>query len=84
MSRFFLYVAYSVPHYPLEEPEEWMSQYDHLNLHPSRKLFAASVTHMDAGIGKIVEALDRTGARENTLILFISDYVGLLSWQSDT
>lgn len=81
---FFLYVAYSVPHYPLEEPEEWMSQYDDLNLHPSRKLFAASVTHMDAGIGKIVEALDRTGARENTLILFISDNGGQLSWQSDT
>lgn len=79
---FFLYVAYSVPHYPLDEPVVWTSRYDHLNLHPSRKLFAASVTHMDDGIGKIIEALERTHQRENTLVLFISDNGGQESWQS--
>lgn len=77
---FFLYVAYSVPHYPLDEPSEWTSLYDELNLFPSRKLFAASVTHMDAGIGKIIEALEETGQRKNTLILFISDNGGQQSW----
>jgi len=80
---FFLYVAYSVPHYPLEESEEWTSRYDALNLSPSRKLFAASVTHMDAGIGKILDALQRTGKRDNTLILFISDNGGQHSWDSE-
>ncbi len=80
----FLYVAYSVPHYPLDEPDEWTSLYDDVNLHPSRKWFAASVTHMDAGIGKIVDALEKTGQRENTVILFISDNGGQHSWQSET
>lgn len=80
---FFLYVAYSVPHYPLQEPEMWTAQYDHLNLNPSRKAFAASVTHMDDGIGRILEALDRTGQRKNTLILFISDNGGQQAWQSN-
>ena len=81
---FFLYVAYSVPHYPLDEPKEWTSQYDHLNLYPSQKQFAAAVTHMDAGIGRIIEALERTGQRENTLILFTSDNGSQRSWDSDT
>ena len=81
---FFLYVAYSVPHYPLEEPDEWLSLYDNLTFEPSRKRFAASVSHMDDGIGKIVNALKRTGKYENTLVLFISDNGGQHSWQSDT
>jgi len=81
---FFLYVAYSVPHYPLDEPEEWTSIYDSLMMFPSRKQYAAAVSHMDHGVGRIVEALDRMGLRENTLILFMSDNGGQESWQSET
>lgn len=81
---FFLYVAYSVPHFPLNEPEKWTSLYDDMVLHPSRKWFAASVSHMDAGIGEIIEALEKNRLRQNTLILFISDNGGQKSWQSQT
>ncbi|MEX0882942.1 MAG: sulfatase-like hydrolase/transferase, partial [Cyclobacteriaceae bacterium] len=70
---FFLYVAHHVPHYPLSEPEKYLSIYDDQTMmHPSRKLYAASVSHMDEGIGKIIDALERTGQRENTLIIFVS------------
>ncbi len=79
---FFLYVAYSVPHYPLNEPEKWTAIYDETMMYISRKWFAASVTHMDAGIGRIIDALERTGQRENTLVLFISDNGGQKSWHS--
>ena len=82
---FFLYVAHHVPHFPLDEPDEWLSIYDDIPMmHPSRKLFAASVTRMDDGIGQIVDALERTGQRENTLILFISDNGGQHSWHHET
>jgi arylsulfatase A-like enzyme len=81
---FFLYVAHHVPHFPLDEPDEWVSLYDGLAMHPSRKLFAASVSHMDEGIGKITEALERSGKRENTLVLVFSDNGGQHSWHSDT
>jgi len=81
---YFLYVAYSVPHYPLDEPEEWTRQYDDQDLFPSRKLYAASVTHMDAGVGKIIQALEQTKQRENTLVIFLSDNGGQHSWQSET
>jgi len=79
---FFLYVAYSVPHYPLNEPEKWTKIYDETMMYISRKWFAASVTHMDAGIGRIIDALERTGQRGNTLVLFISDNGGQKSWHS--
>lgn len=81
---FFLWLAHHVPHFPLDEPEEWLSLYDEPGMHPSRKLFAASVSHLDSGIGKIIEALERTGKRENTLILFLSDNGGQHSWHSNT
>lgn len=80
---FFLYVAYSVPHYPLKEPEEWLSRYRDID-EPSRRWFAASVTHMDDGIGQIVKALDESGLREDTLVIFVSDNGGQKSWSSST
>ena len=83
-SPFFIYITYSVPHYPLDEPKEWTSMYDGLAIAPSRKWFAASVTHMDAGIGEIIEALNKTGQRDNTLVLFVSDNGGQFSWHSAT
>ncbi|WP_162340563.1 sulfatase-like hydrolase/transferase [Cyclobacterium salsum] len=80
---FFLYLAHHVPHYPLEETEAYLSLYDDKpQMHPSRKLFAASVSHLDEGIGKILKTLEETGQRENTVILFLSDNGGQKSWQS--
>jgi arylsulfatase A-like enzyme len=79
---FFLYVAYSVPHSPLDEPEQWTSRYERIK-ETSRRLFAASVTHMDYGIGRIIDALERKGIRENTLVVFVSDNGGQESWHSN-
>jgi len=81
---FFLYLAHHVPHYPLDEPDEWLNRYSDKDMFSPRKLFAASVTHMDDAIGKIIDALERTGQRRNTLILFTSDNGGQHSWHSDT
>ena len=38
--------------------------------------YAAMVTQMDAGIGRLLAELDRTGAAENTLVLFLQDNGG--------
>lgn len=79
----FLYAAYSVPHYPLDEPRRWVDMYADI-ADESRRWYAASVTHMDAQIGRIVKAIDDAGLRENTLIVFVSDNGGQKSWQSAT
>ncbi len=69
---FFLYVAYSVPHFPIEEEAKWIEAYP-ATMHPDRRKFAASMTHMDAGIGRILAAIEEKNMAENTLILFMSD-----------
>jgi arylsulfatase A-like enzyme len=77
---FFLYIAYSVPHYPLAEPKRWTDIYEGKIEERSRKLFAASLSHMDEGIGRIVRELDQAGIRENTVIVYSSDNGGQDNW----
>jgi len=80
---FFLYIAYSVPHSPLNEPAEWVEMCPDI-VEASRRWFAASVTHMDSGIERIVNALDEAGLRKDTLLIFASDNGGQESWHSQT
>lgn len=81
---FFLYLAYSVPHYPLQEPDEWVEPYLDTIKDRDRRLFAASLTHMDDGIGRIVSALEQTNQRANTLIVYTSDNGGQKDYHSKT
>ena len=120
---YFLYVAYTAPHWPLHAREADIARYrgrfvdgwdtlraqrrDHqiaLNLIdatwpvPSRDAqelpwadvapayhrwfdermatYAAMIDQMDRGIGRILEAIDARGDRDNTLIVFLSDNGG--------
>lgn len=79
---FFLYVAHHSPHYPLNEPPKWIAPYEETIDDVWRRHFAAAVTHLDDGVGRIVEALQRTGLRENTLIVFSSDNGGQQNWSA--
>ena len=47
---------------------------------PEKRLFLAAVHHLDSAIGRIVKALEKTGQRNNTLILFSSDNGPQGSW----
>lgn len=47
---------------------------------PQKRLFLAAVHHLDAAIGQVIRALDETGQRTNTLILFSSDNGPQLAW----
>jgi len=73
---FFLYVPFHAVHTPLVESHRLVAKYDAI-ANPDRRLFAAAVTHLDEAIGRIVEALDQTGRRDNTLIIFFSDNGGI-------
>jgi arylsulfatase A-like enzyme len=73
---FFLYLAFSVPHMPLDEDSRWTVPYEGQIAEKSRRKFAAAVTHMDDAIGRVLAALDRAGQRERTLIIFTSDNGG--------
>ena len=74
--RLFLYVAFNAPHLPNEAPDESVARYAHL-ANPYRRLHAAMVSELDAGVGRIVEALKEEGLSQNTLLFFLSDNGGL-------
>ncbi len=80
---FFLYLPFQAVHVPLVEPENWLKMNEHIE-HKDRRLFAAAVTHLDSAIGQVVDALERTGQRDNTLIVFMSDNGGLWNHRGDT
>lgn len=80
-----LYVAFHAVHTPVDAPDEFKRLYhgvrfdDDPKKHDSRLRMAAMVSQLDAKIGEFVAALDETGQRENTLIVFSSDNGGIES-----
>jgi arylsulfatase B len=77
---FYLQVAYSAPHTPLQEEEKWRLPYDTVFKEHSRQLFAAAMSHMDDGIGEIMKVLKEKGLYKNTVILFMSDNGAQHGW----
>ena len=47
---------------------------------PEKRLLLAAAYHLDHAIGEIVAAFERTGQRQNTLILFSSDNGPQVNW----
>lgn len=71
---FFVYVPFTAVHTPFDEPQSWLDGAS--QVHADRQQYVACAQHMDAMIGKMIDALDRTGQRKNTLIIFFSDNGG--------
>jgi len=75
---FFLYLAYNAPHAPIQPPPEWLQRV--LDREPGisaeRANLVALTEHVDDGIGKVMQALEDNGQRENTLVIFASDNGG--------
>lgn len=77
---FFLYLAYNAPHVPVQPPPVWLEkvQQREKGISEKRAKLVALIEHMDAGIGRVIEALKANGQYENTLIVFTSDNGGEL------
>ena len=83
---FFLYLAYTTPHYELTIPDQYKTTYKNKNW-PLRAMndghchndknghvtYASMVTKMDADIQRILDKLAERGIDKNTLIVFTSD-----------
>ena len=74
----FLYLAFTAPHTPYQAPEADLARYDGI-ADPLRRAYAGQITAMDSAIGRVLDAIDRAGMRENTLIVFASDNGGTRS-----
>lgn len=79
---FFLYLAYNAPHDPLQPPAEWLDKVKKRKpmLPESRAKLVALIEHMDDGIGRVLDTLDRTGLAKNTVVIFTSDNGGVTAY----
>src|SRR5262247_4057913 len=71
----FLYLTFTAPHAPYQAPQAYLDRYKHIT-DPNRRAYAAMITAMDDQIGRVRDALEKRGMRENTLIVFHSDNGG--------
>ena len=72
---FLLYLPFTSPHTPLSVNEEWKGK-------SGLGLYADFVMETDAVVGRVLDALEKSGTAENTLVVFTSDngcapYIGV-------
>lgn len=82
-ARFFLYLAYTLPHPAVEVPEQAMAGYEfperayedyrYGRQETPRRAFAGMVTRLDEGVGAVVAKLKELDIAKNTFVLFTSD-----------
>lgn len=83
---FFLYLAYAGPHAALQAPEDAIDEYDfeetpytgekdgnYLPQRRPRAARAAMISHIDKGVGQLMDLLDELELSDNTLVIFTSD-----------
>jgi len=80
---FFMYLSYNAPHTPLQyTPSAAAKLYNEIS-NADRRVFAEMTTHLDMGIGEVLNTLNKKGLRENTLVVFMSDNGGNLEAGAD-
>jgi arylsulfatase A-like enzyme len=72
---FLIYLPLTSPHTPLAVNPEWKDK-------SGLNLFADFVMETDAVVGRVLDALDKSGVAQNTLVIFTSDngcapYIGV-------
>jgi arylsulfatase A len=68
---FFLYIAYSLVHAPMEYHEKY--PVENTDWPEEERAFASMLMALDDYVGNIVKAVDISGQKENTIIIFTSD-----------
>lgn len=88
-SPFLCYVAFNAVHSPFQAKEEDLVPYKDLDAVPGnwqtsvadrrekRRALGGMIASLDRGVGRILETIDKSGLRENTLVWFLSDNGGV-------
>ena len=70
---FFLYLPYTAPHTPLQATARYFERFPDID-DEHRRVYAAMVSTLDDGIGRILDSLEATGLRDDTIVVFLSDH----------
>ncbi len=76
---YFCYVPFNAPHAPFDAKEEDIARYPEASRggrNVARQRQLAMIWCLDQGIGKLLEAVEASGERDNTIIWFTSDNGG--------
>jgi len=72
---FFLLLAYNAVHSPLQADDRYLAKFAHIDdIH--RRIFAAMLSHLDDGVGQVLQTLQEQGIDKNTLVILLSDNGG--------
>jgi len=78
---FFIQICHSAVHIPLDTTPDLRRKYEtkpKVPGYPCHPLYAGLLEEMDTSVGRIMEAIDRLGLADNTLLIFASDNGGLI------
>jgi arylsulfatase A len=68
---FFMTVTFNLPHYPEQPNSKFQDAYSDLPM--PRRSYARVVSSVDEHIGRILDKLETTGLRDNTIVILMSD-----------
>jgi len=72
---FFLFLSYNAPHAPLEASKKYLDRFSSIE-NKKRKTYAAMVSAVDDGVGRVLNKLEELNLDEDTIIFFLSDNGG--------
>ncbi len=70
---FLAYVPYNAPHSPFQVPDRYFEKYKARGLDDETAAAYAMVENVDDNLGRLLDALDRHGLAERTIVLFLTD-----------
>ena len=68
---FFLFMCFHEPHEPIASAKQYTDLYPSDD--PSLSAHHGNVTQMDAAFGRVMQAIDQSDLRDDTLVIFTSD-----------
>lgn len=78
---FFLYLAFNAPHGPSnfdrtgpQAPDDALAMYLDRDPKEAKTRYLATISSMDAKVGRVLKTLDELGLAENTVVFFSSDH----------
>jgi len=70
---FFINLWVHEPHTPFHVVPKYQQRFPQFDFESSDNIYASVLNHADERIGQVLDALDRLGLTENTLVIFSSD-----------
>ena len=78
---FFLCLAYNAPRSPLEATNKYLARFPKIQA-PRRRTYAAMMSAVDDGVGRVLAQLRANGLAEQTLVVYLSANGGALELNS--